>query len=282
MPDPQRTTGVTPVPEPGGPAGGTARIAFGIAAGDRPDGARLGREVERLGYAELWANDTRRGDGLATLTTLAAGTPTLAFGLGVAALSDQDPATVAARVRATGLAPHRLTVGVGSGASRSLDLVRRGVAELRDLLPDHALAVAAVGPRMALLAGEVADVVVANWALPERLSELRTIVADGAAAAGRPAPRLVAYVRTAVGPGAEGRLRDDMERYARYGPHYARAFDEQPATLVGVAVESGERDEVLAALEPYHAVVDTMVVRGIPSGDSVDAWLEVARAAAPR
>ncbi len=73
--------------------------------------------------------------------------------VGVVALSEQTPATIAERVHGAAIPVERLTVGVGSGASRSLDRVRMGVAELRNLLPDHEIAVAAVGPRMARLAG---------------------------------------------------------------------------------------------------------------------------------
>lgn len=255
------------------------RTAFGITAATRPESARLGTGVEALGYDELWVNDNRRGDGLATLAAVGSGTSKLALGVGVVALSEQTPAVIAERVQGAGPAPERLTLGVGSGSSRSLDLVRGGVAELRRLLPEHRLAVAAVGPRMARLAGEIADAVVVNWALPDRLAELRDLIAEGAAQGGRPAPRLVAYVRTAVGPGAESRLRDEMDRYARVGQHYARAFTEQRGRLIGVAIDSGDEATVDAALEPYRSVVDTVVVRGLPAADTVDAWLEIARAA---
>ena len=238
-------------------------------------------EIEALGYDELWVNDTRRGDGLATLGTIAPATSRLALALGVVALSEQDPQRILERVRSAAIPASRLMLGVGSGDSRSLDLVRVGVAELRNLLPEYSLAVAAVGPRMARLAGEVADAVVANWALPDRLAQLRDLVALGAAAVDRPPPPLVAYVPTAGGTGAETRRRADMERYAAYGVHYARAFAEQRGSLVGIAIESPERSAVERALGPYRAVVDTLVVRGLPSDDSVDAWLEVARAAAP-
>jgi len=105
-------------------------------------------------------------------------------------------------------------------------------------------------------------------------------VAEGAAGAGRPAPRLVAYVRTAVGPGAAARLQHEMARYARFGAHYARAFADQPEELVGVAVESGDTAAIAAALAPYRGVADTVVVRGLPADDSVETWLEVARSAA--
>ncbi|MEP7082000.1 MAG: LLM class flavin-dependent oxidoreductase [Chloroflexota bacterium] len=257
------------------------RTAFGITAAIRPDAARLGAEVESLGYDELWVNDTPRGDGLATLSAVGSGTSSLAFGVGVVALSEQTPAVIAERVHAASLPTDRLTVGVGSGSSRSLDLVRGGISELRRLLPGHPLAVAAVGPRMAHLAGEVADAVVANWTLPARLAELRELIAEGAGGAGRTTPRLVAYVRTAVGPGAEQRLRAEMDRYASRGAHYARAFAEQGGGPIGVAVESTDPAELVGALAPYRSVVDTVVVRGLPATDTVDAWLEIAGVAAP-
>ncbi|MBW3612907.1 MAG: LLM class flavin-dependent oxidoreductase [Chloroflexi bacterium] len=255
------------------------RLAFGITAADRPGAERLGAELTRLGYEELWSNDTRRGDGLAALAATAAGSDQLRLGVGVIALSEQAPARIAERVEESGLEPGRLVVGVGSGSSASLALVRDGVAELRRLLPEHPIGVAAVGPRMARLAGEVADAVIANWALPDRLGFVRGHVAEGAEAAGRPAPRLVAYVRTAVGPGAEDRLRQETARYAGYGPHYARAFAAQPGQPIGVAIASGDTDELAGAFAPYRDVVDTLVVRGLPAEDDVDSWLEVATAA---
>lgn len=257
----------------------TAALAFGLDAGSRPDHARLGAELERLGYRELWVNDNRRADGIATLAEVAPGTSTLAFGVGVVALSEQDPDLIADRFRSSGMPTERLTLGVGSGRTASLQLVRDGVARLRQLLPDTPIAVAAVGPNMAWLAGEIADVVVANWALPERLAFVRERVNEGAADASRPAPRLVTYVRTAVGPEAESRLGAEMERYRSIGPQYARAFAAQPDDrLVGVA--AADADGVTAGLAPYRSVVDTLVVRGLPAGDSVPDWLEVAAAAA--
>lgn len=255
--------------------------AFGLTAGSREDHARLGAELAHLGYGEAWCNDTRHGDGLRTLAEVAGGAPHLRVGVGVVAFSEHSPAAVAERVRGCAVTPERLIVGVGSGASASLALVRDGVAELRRLLPEHRIGVAAVGPRMARLAGELADAVVANWAVPERLRFVRDRVAEGAATAGRPPPRLVAYVRTAVGAGAVERLRREQARYAGFGRHYARAFAAQRDELIGVAVEYGDAAEVAAALARYRGAVDTVVVRGLPATDDVDAWLEVARAASP-
>jgi alkanesulfonate monooxygenase SsuD/methylene tetrahydromethanopterin reductase-like flavin-dependent oxidoreductase (luciferase family) len=67
-------------------------------------------------------------------------------------------------------------------------------------LPEVPLYLAALGPQMLRLAGELADGALLNWATPERIAQSRAIVAEGAARAGRD-PRHVAltmYVRVCV------------------------------------------------------------------------------------
>jgi alkanesulfonate monooxygenase SsuD/methylene tetrahydromethanopterin reductase-like flavin-dependent oxidoreductase (luciferase family) len=256
-----------------------AELAFGITAASRPGHERLGVELERLGYRELWINDTRRGDGVATLAEVAPATTSMRFGLGVVALTEHPPSAIRDRLSRAELPLERLTLGVGSGSSASLGLVRGGVAAIRELLPEMPVAVAAIRPRMLRLAGEIADTVIAAWVLPDRLTSVRDRVAEGAQAQGRPIPRLAAYVRTAAGAGARQRLRTEMDRYAAYGPYYARAFAGQPDGLVDVAVESNDPAELAAALAPYRSVFDAVVVRAIPVDDSIDAWLDVAQAA---
>lgn len=257
-------------------------LAFGITAGKRPGLDRLGAEVERLGYAQLWSNDMRGGDGLATLAACLRTTQRLVAGVGVIALSERSAPRIAEAVRRAAIPADRLIVGVGSGSSHSLALVRDGVAQLRRMLPGTPIAVAAVGPRMTRLAGEVADTVVLSWSLPERLARARELVAEGAASVERRTPQVVAYVRTAVGPGAQDRLRADMDRYRRVAPHYAAAFDAQSGEVIGIAVERPSREAMADALAPYRLVVDVCVVRALPTGDALADWLQVARAAAPK
>lgn len=263
-------------------------LGFGITAVTREGVERIGPRVETLGFDELWANDTRAGSGLATLAGCVEGTERLVLGLGVAGLSEWSVERLADEVVKRGLPRERLVLGVGSGASHSLRLVREGVARLRRRLPDVSIAVAAVGPRMCRLGGQLADVVLCNWASPERLAWNRERVAEGADEAGRPAPELAAYVRVALGPDSQGRLADEAGRYLGRQSAYRRSFAEQKAVEGesprpeaipgGIAVEEGAA--LPAALEPYRAALDRTILRGLPASDEVDGWLQLAEAVA--
>ena len=262
-----------------------AGLAFGITAGRRPWLGELSSAVERLGFGELWANDVPGASGLETLAVAADAAPRLHLAVGVMALTEHRPAAIARQVASLGIAAERLTIGVGSGSSRSRAVVREGVAAVRDLLPGVAIAVAAVGPRMAELGGEVADVVLLNWAAPRLAGERRAAVEQAAAAAGRATPRVAAYVRVAVGPGAARRLAAEQAKYARYGGSYRAVIGQQEGageSALGIAVEPDDErhtaSQVAAALAPYRSVLDTVVVRGVPPADTLEGWLAVARA----
>lgn len=256
--------------------------AFGITGAAREWLPELGEAVAELGYKELWANDTRRGSGLATLAAAAERAPSLELGVGVIGLSERGAERIAAEVAELQLPLDRLILGVGSGRSHSpLGLVERGVEELREQLPGVRICVAALGPRMLHLAGRIADVVLLNWITPPRIAAARERIAAGAQEAGRrPMPCVAAYVRVAVGDGAEARLSTEVARYAGAGSWYERAIATQGARLIGVACELPA--EVPAALAPYRAELDTCVVRGLPAGDDLNDWLVIARAAAPQ
>ena len=254
-------------------------LGFGVIAGLAPDLlAAVAREVAQRGYGMFWINDGGRAeaDGLAGLAVVAAAAPSLRLGVGVIPLDRRSPAQIAALVTDLGLPLERLGLGVGSGgAGRPLDLVRRGVAELRSLLPEAHIFISALGPRMTALAGEIADGVLFNWAVPDRLVELSAIVADAGRDAGRAPVERWGYVRAAVGSDATARLAAEAERYAGY-PAYGRAFDAigQPFDRYGVA-GSG----LPAQLAAYRSALDGVVVRALPAEWSVPALIEIARAA---
>ena len=261
------------------------RLGFGIVARPAERAAPLGPlgpRLAELGYEELWANDGRGRSGLATAAA-AGGTSALLLGVGVVPLSETTPAQAAAEVVTLGLDHARLVVGLGTGDGSSLAVVREGVARLRELLPDVRVAIAALGPRMCRLGGEMADVVLLNWAFPGRIAWSRDRIAEGAASGGRPMPRVASYVRVAVGPRARERLVDEANRYRGRPRPYVRQFTAQGATgeaVPGVAAE--DPGEVPALLAPYRAVLDSCVVRALPVGEGVDELIAIAEAAAGR
>jgi alkanesulfonate monooxygenase SsuD/methylene tetrahydromethanopterin reductase-like flavin-dependent oxidoreductase (luciferase family) len=259
-------------------------LGFGLVARVPPvpeELAALGPRLEALGYGELWANDGRHRSGLATLAVAGGSSPELDLGVGVVPLSERSPEQVVAEVRALRLPLERLILGVGTGDGSSLAAVREGVVVLRRLLPGTRLAIAALGPRMCRLGGEVADVVLLNWAFPDRIAWSRERIAEGAAAAGREPPRVAGYVRVAIGPDARERLAAEADRYRGRPRPYVRLFSEQDAMggrVPGVAAERPE--DVPRLLAPYREALDGCVVRALPAGESVEELIAIAEAAA--
>jgi len=244
------------------------------------ESARLGQRLEALGYDELWANDGRLGSGLATLAAASGGTSRIDLCVGVVPLSERTPAAIASEVASLGIAHDRLILGVGTGSSSSLALVRDAVVDLRERLPDVRLAIAALGPRMCRLGGEIADTVLLNWANPERIAWARTLVDEGARTAERPAPRVAGYVRVAIGPDAGARLTAEADRYRGRPRPYTRLFDAQQVDDRGIpGIVATDPREVPDLLEPYRATLDSCVVRALPADPSMEGWLAVAEAA---
>jgi alkanesulfonate monooxygenase SsuD/methylene tetrahydromethanopterin reductase-like flavin-dependent oxidoreductase (luciferase family) len=258
-------------------------LGFGITAQRDPAGVgvpRLAEGLEALGYDELWANDGRLGSGLATLAAAVDSTLGLDLCLGVAPLSERTADEIAAEVERLGLPHARLVLGVGTGSGSSLAAVRDAVSALRLLLPEVRLGIAALGPRMCALGGEVADLVLLNWSFPDRIVWSRERIAAGAAAAGRPTPRVAGYVRVALGPDAQARLSAEGERYRDRPRPYTRLLDAQNARERGLpGVAAIRAAEIPALLAPYRSALDSCVVRALPAERSASGWLEIAEAA---
>src|SRR5437867_2703363 len=187
---------------------------FAVAANVKSDViAAAAREADRAGYTSFWVNHPGPFDGLASLAAAAKESQRIALGIGVIPLHTRGPASIVEGVRTHALPLDRLWLGVGSPNPKSLDRVREGVAALRKELRTK-LVVAALGPKMCRLAGEVADGVLFNWLTPEHAKASAALVRDGAAAAKRSTPRLFAYVRLALGAASAGRLAEEAGRYA--------------------------------------------------------------------
>jgi alkanesulfonate monooxygenase SsuD/methylene tetrahydromethanopterin reductase-like flavin-dependent oxidoreductase (luciferase family) len=256
---------------------------FGVEAALGHDVVReLAPAAERAGYRTFWVNDEADGDGLAALSAAAAVTTTIRLGVGAIPLDRQGPERIASRVRELALPVERLALGVGSGhAAGGLERVRNGVAALRDAI-DATLVVAAIGPRMLALAGEIADGVLLDWPAPSYVADAAAIVARGAAENQRPRPWIGGYVFTAVGNPGIAQLRSEAEHYAAipsYAAHFARMAVE-PMETVAHGQDAASLGRGLAL---YDAVLDETVVRAVVAREAATAlgYLDLLLAAAP-
>jgi alkanesulfonate monooxygenase SsuD/methylene tetrahydromethanopterin reductase-like flavin-dependent oxidoreductase (luciferase family) len=254
---------------------------FGVAAGLDSEVARpLAASCAELGYDSLWSNDHPGAKGLETLAEFAAGAPGLDLGVAVIALDRTPPETIAADIERCGIDPAKLWLGVGAGFSKKpLTKMRESLPELREKLPGVRLVLAAMGPKMCALAGAEFDGVFFNWMTPDFAAGAREKVEAGARDAGRDAPPVFGYVRTAVGADAAERLAKEESFYRDLHKGYRDHFDRlgEPEGTVGVA--AADRDQAQSLLAGYSAL-DTVVVRGLASA-KVEPMTAVATAAAP-
>ena len=251
---------------------------FAVFAGVTPEIIRASaREAEALGYRSFWVNHPGPVDGLGSLGHAAAETRRIDLGVGVIPLHTRGPEAIAEGVRAHGLPPERLLLGVGSPNPEALKRVRDGVATLRAKLTTRII-VAALGPKMCHLAGEVADGVLFNWLTPEYARRSAELVRAGADSAKRPMPRLYAYVRVALGPAAAERLADEGGRYDSI-PAYQAHFVRMGVKPVDTAIAATSADGIKRALAAWDGSVDEVVLRAITAKDTVEDHLTLVRAA---
>jgi alkanesulfonate monooxygenase SsuD/methylene tetrahydromethanopterin reductase-like flavin-dependent oxidoreductase (luciferase family) len=194
------------------------------------DELRLVRLAAELGYESAWT--PARADSAAFDRCLrwheASG---LAVGISAVPASGQSAdfyADHAQRVwEATG---GRFTLVVGSGQlPQAAQSMRVYLDDLRRHLPAGLpLYLAALGPLMLRVAGELTDGVALNWCTAEQVAWSRSKLADAASAAGRPMPRIIEYIRTAVDPDVElarGTVGAAALRYASGPSAYRRHFE---------------------------------------------------------
>lgn len=253
---------------------------FAVAANASPDVLRTSaREAERLGYGSFWVNHPGATDGLAALAVAAGETTRVEIGVGVIPLHTRGPDSVIEGVRSHALPLDRLLLGVGSPNPRALARVRAGVATIRSQLTAR-IVVAALGPRMCHLAGEIADGVLFNWLTPDHARRSAEWVRAGATAAGRRPPRLLAYVRLALGTAARARLEEEGGRYAAI-PAYAAHFERMGVKPAETAIAVDSPEAVRGALRQWDGVIDTVVLRAITGGDTAEEHLALLAAATP-
>ena len=253
---------------------------FAVFAGAAPEIIQTAaRDSEALGYSSFWVNYPAPIDGLAALALAAKSTRGIELGVGVIPLNSRGPESIAEGVRQLALPEPRLLLGVGSANPGALNRVRAGVAVLRARLKVRVVA-AALGPRMCRLAGEVADAVLLNWLTPAHARRSAEWIAAGAAAARRERPRLLAYVRAAVGRAARERLLKEASRYASISA-YGASFARMGGAPVDTAIAVRTPEELPQAIEPWEGAVDEIVLRAITGEETLEEYQTLLRAGKP-
>jgi alkanesulfonate monooxygenase SsuD/methylene tetrahydromethanopterin reductase-like flavin-dependent oxidoreductase (luciferase family) len=256
----------------------TPARGIGLFAGTPPDivgeTARLGEE---LGYDSFWVNHPGETDGLVALGVAAGSTTAIALGIGVIPLHVRAAESVVAGVRSQRLPTERLLLGIGSANAGAFALAREGVALIRAELGCRVV-MGALGEPACRLAGAIADGVLFNWLTPEHARLSAGWVEAGAAAAGRPRPRLYAYVRFALGADARERVVEEGKRYGR--GHYATHFERMGVDPIETAIAVADAAQLESQLRPWDGAVDEIVLRLLPTASTLEAHLELVRAGA--
>lgn len=258
------------------------RRGFGVMGSLAPEVIQeLAAAAERAGYHTFWVNDGPRGDGLAALAEAAAATATIRLAVGAIPLDRVEPVRIAARIDALRLPVERLVVGIGAGGpAGGLARVRSGIATLRERTA-ATLVVAAMGPKMCRLAGEIANGVLLDWASPAYAQRVKAIVAEGAAETAREAPWVASYVFTALGETGSAKLGAEGAYYAAI-PAYAAHFTRMGAAPLETAASGADGAALQLELARFAMALDEPVVRAVVPEETPAAYLEVLRAAAPR
>jgi alkanesulfonate monooxygenase SsuD/methylene tetrahydromethanopterin reductase-like flavin-dependent oxidoreductase (luciferase family) len=235
-------------------------------------------EGEARGYAAAFLPEIFGRDALVALGTLAASTDRLLLGTGIIPMTSRTPLlTAMAAASVQERSGGRLILGLGTGpaVAGSLDRLRVLIGSLRrlfagetveidgrerqlSLVPEQPVPIwiSALGPRAVRLAGEVADGVLLNCCLPERVAVARAEVRGGAEEAGRdPAGvTIAAYVRASLGSDEAAAflaLQAAIGEYASF-PAYARQFASMGlgdlASAAAAAFMAGRPEDVPEAL----------------------------------
>ena len=235
-------------------------------------------ECESRGYAAVFLPEISGRDALVALGALAASTDGLLLGTGIIPMTSRTPLlTAMAAASVHERSGGRLILGLGTGPAvpGALDRLRELIGLLRrlfagdpveidgrmrqlSLVPEHPVPIwiSALGPRAVRLAGEVADGVLLNFCLPERVAAARAEVREGAEAAGRdPAGVTIGvYVRASLGADEAGAFRALQAAIGEYAsfPAYARQFASmglgEPASAAAAAFTAGRPQDVPEAL----------------------------------
>jgi probable F420-dependent oxidoreductase len=284
---------------------------------DRPPEEALHTAVlaDRLGFGELWIGETGTWDAFALATAIGLATDAIALTVGPVPVTVRDPAMIAmGAASVAALTRRRVGVALGTshpthfedrpraGSATVLKESARSVAALLDggrveghrlrlSPPEGPLTVAALGDRAVATAAEHADRMVVNLVTPRQAADLKDRLEAAARKAGRPTPRLAAWMPAAVDPVPESYAQliwslvpylsapgysanlaaagfaDAVER-ARAGTAPRDLLTALPLELAGTIGLTGDTAAVRSRLAAYaDAGVDEIAVVPVTGGD---------------
>jgi probable F420-dependent oxidoreductase len=256
----------------------------------------LAREAEVRGYHTAWVGEAAGIEAIAVSTLIATHTERLRIANGVIPVQTRSPIVYGqAAATLAHLAPGRFSLGLGLSSEiivgqwhglpfvpstqqmrEAVQIIRMAASgervnfegrfyrlkNFRLGIPAPAtppkIVLAALGPRMCELAGEIADGVLLNWIPPEAMAESIRHVEAGAKRAGRRLEDVdvAVYVRTCVtdepGPVREALARDItgyaiVDSYARF---FASAGFAPEVEAVNAAWRAGDRAGATRQLSP--------------------------------
>ena len=241
------------------------------------------RVASAAGFATAWSSQALSWDALTAIGFAGAAVPDIAIGTAVVPVPQRHPMVLAGQALTVQAAVGgRLTLGVGAGigamvsgmfglpTDRPVGRMREYLTVLGPLLrgdsvryhgqtltavgqvtipggaPAPSVLVAAMGPRMVRLAGELADGAMTWMTGPKALGEhIIPALVEAAAAAGRPAPRIVAGLPvcvTTTAPEVRARIAEEFALAAQV-LEYRATFDRegvagpQDVAIVGTETE---------------------------------------------
>lgn len=278
-------------------------VAVGDVRGPAPldvviDQVRVAAEA---GFATAWSSQAVGWDALTTIAVAGAAVAGIAVGTAVVPVPQRHPLVLAAQaLTAQAAVGGRLTLGVGAGigamvqgmfglpADRPVQRMREYLTVLGPLLrgdsvdhrgetltavgavavpgvPAPSVIVAAMGPRMVRVAGELADGAVTWMTGPMALGEhIVPAITTAAADAGRPAPRVVAGLPVCVTDTADDVRARIAEQFALAAqvPEYRATLDREGAAGPQDVAIVGTETDVAQALTRFRdaGVTDFMAV----------------------
>lgn len=269
------------------------RIGLGAGAPTIDRIVEQAQSAEAAGFTSLWFPSSVLGDPLAAMAVAGRATAAIELGTAVLVTYAAHPLLMAARASGTAAAMARPGLVLGMGPSHDMaiegayglsyarvgthteEYTRVVVAALRGDAVDvdgeevraHAQApfgaphpvpvlLGALAPRMLRVAGEVADGTV-TWMANRVALESHVVprITGAAAAAGRPAPRIVVGLPVAVHDDVDEAREAAAQQYGFYGnlPNYARILGHGGLERSADACIVGDEDAVARALR---ALVD--------------------------